>query len=306
MIKENIKNFYGSNYKIVKPVVKGIFAFLMLWAINDRIGYMSRIDNILVMLVLAVVCAVTPSIVSVFVGLGTVLAHLSSLSVELTAIALALFAVMLLLYLRFCTRDLFMIILVPLTFYFKIPYVLPLVLGVVSVPSSILTMCCGIIVHYYIDYISVNAVTIQGMAATGTLEKIRVGIDAFIHNEEMFLTIAIFAITSMVVYLIRRLSIDYARSVAIFAGALVNVVLSFMGLLVFESGPSVLGLILGTILSIPIALIISFFNIGVDYSRTERVQFEDDDYYYYVKAVPKMNIQAPAKTVKKINPQRRH
>ena len=43
----------------------------------------------------------------------------------------------------------------------------------------------------------------------------------------------------------------------------------------------------------------------MDYSRTEKVQFEDDDYYYYVKAVPKMTVAAQTKTVKKINTQSR-
>ena len=28
----------------------------------------------------------------------------------------------------------------------------------------------------------------------------------------------------------------------------------------------------------------------MDYTRTEKVQFEDDDYYYYVKAVPKIKV----------------
>ena len=40
---------------------------------------------------------------------------------------------------------------------------------------------------------------------------------------------------------------------------------------------------------------------SVDYTRTEYTQFEDDDYYYYVKAVPKMNIAAPDVKVQKIN-----
>lgn len=40
---------------------------------------------------------------------------------------------------------------------------------------------------------------------------------------------------------------------------------------------------------------------AVDYSRKEYIQFEDDDYYYYVKAVPKMNIAAPDVKVQKIN-----
>lgn len=34
------------------------------------------------------------------------------------------------------------------------------------------------------------------------------------------------------------------------------------------------------------------------------MQFEDDEYYYYVKAVPKMTVAAPTNTVKKINTQR--
>ena len=33
----------------------------------------------------------------------------------------------------------------------------------------------------------------------------------------------------------------------------------------------------------------------------EYTQFEDDDYYYYVKAVPKIKIAAPKKDVKRIN-----
>ena len=46
---------------------------------------------------------------------------------------------------------------------------------------------------------------------------------------------------------------------------------------------------------------IEFFAFPVDYSRTEYLQFEDDEYYYYVKAVPKLTVAAPKKTVKKIN-----
>ena len=39
----------------------------------------------------------------------------------------------------------------------------------------------------------------------------------------------------------------------------------------------------------------------LDYTRTERVQFEDDEYYYYVKAVPKRYVSVRAKSLKKIS-----
>ena len=47
-----------------------------------------------------------------------------------------------------------------------------------------------------------------------------------------------------------------------------------------------------------------FFRMVLDYTSVENVQFEDDDYYYYVKAVPKISVAAPDKKVKKINTKR--
>ena len=63
----------------------------------------------------------------------------------------------------------------------------------------------------------------------------------------------------------------------------------------------IIQLILGTLVSIVIAMAVEFFVFSVDYSRTEYAQFEDDEYYYYVKAIPKIAVSAPEKTVKKIN-----
>jgi len=55
------------------------------------------------------------------------------------------------------------------------------------------------------------------------------------------------------------------------------------------------------LISVLIALIYTFFAFSVDYSRTEYLQYEDDDYYYYVKAVPKIAVTAPDVKVQKIN-----
>ena len=49
-----------------------------------------------------------------------------------------------------------------------------------------------------------------------------------------------------------------------------------------------------------LGLVLELVFFSVDYSRTERVQFEDDEYYYYVKAVPKVVVATPEKTVKHI------
>ena len=41
--------------------------------------------------------------------------------------------------------------------------------------------------------------------------------------------------------------------------------------------------------------------MNLDYARTENVQFEDDEYYYYVKAVPKKMIAKEEKVVKHLS-----
>lgn len=65
-------------------------------------------------------------------------------------------------------------------------------------------------------------------------------------------------------------------------------------------------IILSGILSVLIGLVIEFFVLGVDYSRSEVTQFEDDEYVYYVKAVPKSMVSETKKSVKKFSPTTEH
>ena len=78
-------------------------------------------------------------------------------------------------------------------------------------------------------------------------------------------------------------------------------VITSIGTLATDSQINILGTIIGTVIAAFISLGIEFFAFNLDYSRTEKVQFEDDDYYYYVKAVPKVTLTAPDRRVKKIN-----
>ena len=120
----------------------------------------------------------------------------------------------------------------------------------------------------------------------------------------MVITIAAFAVTVILVYFIMRLSIDYAWTIAMVAGAVVNITVLLVGDLMFDTNVALLEVVLGNVLSLLLAVVLQFFVFNVDYSRTEKVQFEDDEYYYYVKAVPKIVVARPEKKVKQINSQK--
>ncbi len=71
--------------------------------------------------------------------------------------------------------------------------------------------------------------------------------------------------------------------------------------MIYSTELSFIAVIVQTVISILLLLILQFFAFNLDYSRIEKVQFEDDEYYYYVKAVPKVTVSTPAPKVKKIS-----
>ena len=74
-----------------------------------------------------------------------------------------------------------------------------------------------------------------------------------------------------------------------------------IGVMVFRVSPNYLWLILGSALAAIVGMALEILFFSVNYAGAQQVQFEDDEYYYYVKAIPKIAVSAPEKTVKKIN-----
>ena len=303
--KQYIKNFINKYEVYLKPLMKLTLALASLMMINSKIGYMHRLDNLSIVLIIALMCSFMPMNFIAFVAAGFIILHFYALSLECAAVALVLFLVMFLLYFRFSPKDTLVVVLLPICFVLKIPYVIPLAMGLLGTPASVVSTGCGVMVNYLVNYMSDNATAISAMGEEEITTKLRYIIDGLMDNREMLLTIAAFAITIIVVYIIRRLSVDHAWTIAMIGGAIVNVVVLLVGDLIFDTNVSIVGIFVGTIISLLIVKVLEFFVFHLDYNRVEKVQFEDDEYYYYVKAVPKITMAAPSKTVKRINTPRR-
>lgn len=303
--KQYIKHFISKYEVYLKPLFKLILALASLMLINGKIGYMNRLDNISVVLIAALMCSFMPvNFIIVVAAVFTVL-HMYVLSLECAVVTLVLFLALFLLYFRFSPKDTVVVLLTPMSFILGIPYVMPLAMGLLGSPASAVSVGCGVIVTFFIRNIADGSSTLSAMETEDMASRFRYIIDGFISNKGMLLTIAAFAATIIIVYLIRRLSVDYAWTIAIISGALTDVMILLVGDLIFDTNVSILGLIIGTVISGLLAKVIEFFAFHVDYSRAEKVQFEDDEYYYYVKAIPKITVSAPSHTVKKINTARK-
>lgn len=304
-LRENLKKIYSRNEAFILPVIKFLLSFIVLSIINGKMGYMTKLDNMAIVLIVSLLCSFLPTGFMAFFAMMFAVLHMYALSIETAAVGLVVFLLLYLLFLRFTAKEALVVVLTPVLCMLKLPYVMPVAMGLIGTPASCVSVGCGVVVYYLLQTVITNAPTINSMEAEEATAKLRLLIDGMLGNKAMLVMIAAFAITVIVVYLIRRMSVDHSWTIAMVAGVMIEVMILLVGDLMYDTNLSIVSALLGAVVTLIACKIIEFFRFCLDYSRTEKVQFEDDEYYYYVKAVPKMTVAAPTNTVKKINTQRR-
>lgn len=303
--KEQLKLFYNKYSYGVQPLIRFLFALSAILSLNINIGYMANLKNPLVVLFACLLGALLPYGAIVFLAACFLIAHLYAVSMEMAVIALVLMLIMAILYYGFKPGDSFLIVLTALAFVIRVPYAVPLLVGLGGSLASVIPVGFGVFIYYLMMYVKQNAGILTGEASVDFIQRYSQILRSVLVNQTMIVMIAAFGAGIVVVYLIRRLSIDYAWQAAVIAGTVTELFVILIGDFVFGVSVAAAGLILGLVLSAVIAAVFTFFVFTVDYTRTEHVQFEDDDYYYYVKAVPKMTVSTPDVKVQKISTRKR-
>ena len=58
--REKIKAFYSKNDVFITPVIKFLLSFIVLSVLNGKMGYMTDIDNIAIVLIVSLICSFLP------------------------------------------------------------------------------------------------------------------------------------------------------------------------------------------------------------------------------------------------------
>lgn len=301
-LKEKMIRFYGKNEIFITPMIKFIVAFAIFMTINSNIGYMGSISKMPIALILALLCAVLPVNGMIVLSTVVILADLYALSLEVCLVAVILFLIVYFVYFRFAPKNGYDVLLVPLCFQLHIPYVLPVGIGLLREVYGIFSMVCGTVVYFFLRGVHENEAVLSDAAEgeTGT-SKIVIALNQLLGNKEMFLVLGIMVAAAITVYIIRRMSIENAWAIAIISGILFQTIGLIAGYMLLEISGKLLPVLLGNAAACLIAFALQFLFFNLDYSRTERLQFEDDEYYYYVKAVPKAIVSGTDKKVKRFS-----
>lgn len=300
-LKENIKRIYNRYDVYIVPALRFLVALVSICLLNLSIGYMSTIKNPVIVFLASVVCAFLPGGFTLIVLSAYMLLHLYSISVEFAIVAVCIVFLMYLMYFRLSPKKSYLLILTVILCAMKLPYVVPVAMGLSVGLSSIVPVSFGVVIYYIINTAAAYEAAISSGSSVDAVLQISFIAETFVGNRSWLVLVLAFAVTIVVVYCIKRLSIDNAWTYAIFAGTAVQFVLLIVGVLAFNAKLSLVFMIIGTILGAAVGYVCQIVFFSVDYKRTEYVQYEDDEYYYYVKAVPKINVVNADIKVKKIN-----
>lgn len=300
-LKENFKRFYNKYDIYIVPVAKFIAALVSFLMLNASIGYMDKLNSPIIAVLVSVICAFLPNGFTIVMLSIFMIAHLYAISVEFALIALCVVLLMYLLYFRFTPKLGYLLILTVIMCGFKIPYVIPVAVGLCSSFLAAIPVSFGVIIYYIINTASAYEAAVTNKSLTESMLQVSYLIESLVKDKQMIVLIAALAVTVIVVYIIRRLKIDYAWGYAIGIGSVLQFIILVVCEIVFKTEFNIVLIVIGVILGALAGYICNVMFFAVDFRRTEYVQYEDDEYYYYVKAVPKLSVATPEKTVKRIN-----
>lgn len=304
VLRARLQSIYQKHEIYLKPIFKFIISVIVFQTVNAAIGYDEQLKQMPIVLALSLLSAFTPFAVLVLLVALVSFLHIYSVSVILSAIILILFIVMYCLFLRFTPKLGLVVLAVPILFYLKIPYVVPILLGVFTTPIAIIPTCLGILIYYLLQIVQKAAAIQASVSLEDTMTLYTYVVDGLKDNRQLLVAMAVFSFTILITWLVWRMKFDYSHEIAIAAGCFTNIIGYLIFSLKFDTSDQIGTMIIGTIIAGVITVIIQFFYLSLDYSAAEYVQFEDDDYYYYVKAIPKINVTTPQVNVKRFNTQK--
>ncbi|OON99081.1 MAG: hypothetical protein ATN35_00345 [Epulopiscium sp. Nele67-Bin004] len=300
LFRQSLVKFYKNYETIILLMVKFIIVTLSLTTINTAIGVSVSANNLWVTMGIASIGAVVQPSTILCVLMGIVVFQLLNISLILGAVVAVICILSYVMYIRLFTQETILImltlLLIPTGTVYLVPLVAPLFFGIGGIGGIMF----GCLFYYTFDQFHFLMSNKISELSIDTIELVVMTIaDNTLFNTEMLATITVLSIVYTIVYVIKIQPIDYASYIAVGIGGVINVLGFLISHILLGVNINIATTILFTILSVAVGCIFVFMSVVLDYSRAEMVQFEDESNYYYVKVVPKIEVNAKqAKTQK--------
>lgn len=289
IFREHLKKLYSSADIYILPACKFVLAFIVFNMINSRFGYFEMFNNVFIVLIFSIICALLPFNGTIVIGMIMIVLNCFALGLEVGLFALGLYLLLLILVLRFVSKESFAVLIAPFAFQYYFSAAVAVSLGLTKRAASAVTGVCAVISVSFLKMLPGIAM-MKGTEDLSELELLQEMIGDLLADQEMIMSIIVFVVVILIVHLLHSMLTKYGWSISILVGCGVYLALSLAGGSFLNLRIDPAGLIVNVLISAGICLFGSFFLYSVDYKGSKRLQFEDDEYYYYVKAIPKNSL----------------
>lgn len=298
--KNKIRDFFRKFDEILTPVFRFIFALLAFFSLRTLFPYHELAVRTDVCILLAVICALLPDGFMVFMIGVLVTLHSFTVSFEVGLSFILLFMFMYLVYIKFFPKCGMAIMLSVILFHWGFEFAIPFVVAIFAGVGGAVPSALGVLIYYFSKYTaevkellpkSSAADIVSSIASKGNktqTDGLQFMIEHMLKNKEMFAMMGVFIVTVAVIGVIYNLRFKYSQYIALAAGVLANIFSYIYMCYTFEIDANLGECVKGVFLGLLVVVIVRFFKGFLDYPHTEFVTFEDDEYFYYVKAVPKL------------------
>lgn len=296
-LKESIKHFYQRYAEYLDSAMKLVLSFAALCLIQKMFFYNEAVSKPLMFLAISVAQAFLPLSFLFYTASCIMLLNLWKVSAEICAVLFLFLLICFLLFIRIDSRYVFIIIVTPVLFYLKLEYFLPVLLGITAGLGGILPMTAGIMIYFFSVY------TKDASALLTTTSSLEPGIgmsrivSLLLIDRKLLVILVAFVLAAFLSFLLYQIFHENAWMFAISIGNVALAMILLSGRLIFELDYSIWRVFFEGAAAVGVSVIVQFFKGVGDFSRVEKVSFEDDEYIYFVKAVPKIKVSQKERNV---------
>lgn len=289
-LKEDILELYrvkGLPLIIVTRIIVALFSVVI---INLNFGTHSGIISPLISILIALVAGVLPISLGTIVLMAYTINHVLAISMVAALIMGGILFISFVLSKLVAPEDNYLFVGAFLISLLGGTYAAPIMLALVGSPLGVLSVVGGVCWHTLLALMSDIKSGLNDESITETMSLV---MESVIENKTILLSLIVIGVVYLIVAIIKTLPINESWKTAVGIGAMSSLILMIIGAIILSAKVPYLSLILGLALGCVLALIIEIFVHNVDYKKTEMLNFEDDEYIYFVKAIPKKD--APRK-----------
>lgn len=325
VVRQQIIGFYKKFEVAVNYILKFFVGLFIFSRVNSLGMYREEFEVLFgsgaafsYLALLSLLFTISPPSIALFLVAVAVAIQLSVV-LEVAFFVFLLLILLIVFYARLAPRHSMLILAMVFGFHFNMPYAVVLFAGLYFGVASIIPVILGTAVWYFLPFFTNLTQEFAQIAAAAPVvdyqyhaeyydvsttfmeilfELPATFLDVFsriftqLTTDFNWIVISfVFAMILLAANLISRIAIDYSKDIAIGVGAVVGMVCMIMVVMAVEVDMTIGGIFISSIFSALFVWIASFFEGVRDYQRVERVQFDDEDNYYFVRIVPKVSAE---------------